>query len=271
MKEYLLTYKISHLSQSPLINSRKVLEIINEISNGNPFIRNGNILAFDDAGPLIITTGRISRQKGFETIFQAIPEVIKSIPNAKFLLLILPTEYSLKEIKEYALFVKKYPKNLRIIFGVAAEIFQIAHIAADLYCALSRWEPFGIIALEAMASKLPVIATKVGGLQETIIDIRDDPKNGTGLLIEKDKPSQFSNALISLIKIAQISNLDIDEKIIQFAKDIPDLYLKDIVLSDTKIYDRIKENCYRRVNQSFRWQKVTQKLIEIYKQVINLY
>ncbi|TFG19283.1 MAG: hypothetical protein EU533_06910, partial [Promethearchaeota archaeon] len=67
MKEYLLTYKISHLNQSPLINSIKVLEIINEISNGNPFIRNGNILAFDDAGPLIITTGRISRQKGFET------------------------------------------------------------------------------------------------------------------------------------------------------------------------------------------------------------
>ncbi|TFG23833.1 MAG: glycosyltransferase, partial [Promethearchaeota archaeon] len=270
MKEYLLTYKISHLNQSPLINSIKVLEIINEISNGNPFIRNGNILAFDDAGPLIITTGRISRQKGFETIFQAIPEVIKNIPNAKFLLLILPTEYSLKEIKEYALFVKQYPKNLRIIFGVAAEIFQIAHIAADVYCALSRWEPFGIIALEAMASKLPVIATKVGGLQETIIDIRDDSKNGTGILIEKDNPSQFSNALISLIKIAQISNLDSDEEIIQFAKDIPDFKLRDIVLSDTKFYNKIKENCYRRVNESFRWQKVTQKLKEIYKQVIKL-
>jgi starch synthase len=268
MKDYLLTYKISHLSESPLINSKKVLEIINEISNGNPFIRNGNILAFDESGPLIIATGRISRQKGFETIFEAIPEVIKIIPNAKFLFLILPTEYSLKEIKEYAQFVKKYPKNLRIIFGVAAEIFQIAHITANAYCALSRWEPFGIIALEAMASKLPVIATKVGGLQETIIDIRNDPKNGTGLLIEKDNPSQFSNALISLIKIAEISYLDDDSKVIKFAKDIPDLNLKDFVLSDKNLYNKIKENCYRRVNESFRWQKVTQKLKVLYKSII---
>ena len=271
MKDYLLTYKISHLSESPLIISKKVLEVINEISNGNPFIKNGNILAFDEVGPLIIATGRISRQKGFETIFEAIPEVIKIIPNVKFLLLILPTEYSLKEIKAYAQFVKKYPRNLRIIFGVAAEIFQIAHIAADAYCALSRWEPFGIIALEAMASKLPVIATKVGGLQETIIDIRKDPKNGTGLLIEKDNPYQFSNALISLIKIAEISNLGNDDEITLFTKDIPDLNVKDIVLSDNKFYTKIKENCYRRVNESFRWNKVTQKLIELYRKVITLY
>ncbi|MBD3339852.1 MAG: hypothetical protein GF353_12135, partial [Candidatus Lokiarchaeota archaeon] len=64
MKKYLLTYKIGNLEQSPLINSEKVLKAINQISNGNPFIKNGNIKAFSSSGPLMITTGRMSPQKG---------------------------------------------------------------------------------------------------------------------------------------------------------------------------------------------------------------
>ena len=38
IKEFLIKYKIGTLSQSPLINSQHVLNTINEISNGNPFI-----------------------------------------------------------------------------------------------------------------------------------------------------------------------------------------------------------------------------------------
>jgi len=270
MKDYLLTYKISHLKQSPLIKSEKVLNVINEISNGNPFIKTGNIKSFDESGPLVIATGRISRQKGFETILEAIPDVIKAIPKVKFLLLILPTEYSLNKIKEYAHFVKKYPNNLRIVFGIAAEIFQLAHIGADAYCALSRWEPFGIIALEAMASKLPVIATKVGGLQESIIDIRTDPQNGTGILIEKDNPVQFTDALISVFKLAEISNSNKKSEIISIANNIPDKILKNQALSDANYYNKIRENCYRRVKEHFGWQIVTEKLNELYRKAMEL-
>ncbi|GAJ13728.1 unnamed protein product, partial [marine sediment metagenome] len=147
MRKFLLEYKIGNLSQSPLINSKSVLDTINEISNGNPFIKNGNIKAFSESGPLVLTTGRVSPQKGFEIIFEAIPEVLKAVHNAKFLFLILPTDYSLNEIKSYAHYVKQYPENIRIIFGVASDIFYLAHISADVYCALSRWEPFGIMAL----------------------------------------------------------------------------------------------------------------------------
>jgi starch synthase len=276
MKRYLLTYKIGNLSQSPLINSKKVLDAINEISNGNPFVKNGNIKAFNDSGPLVITTGRITPQKGFEVILDAIPEVIKTIPNAKFLLLILPTDYNLDEIKTYAKFVKLYPDNLRIIFGVASDIFYLAHIAADAYAALSRWEPFGIIALEAMASKLPIIATKVGGLQESIIDLRQDPENGTGVLIEKDNPSQFANALISIFKLAEIAEkvkktgsiYEVDTLLM--ANQIPDGVIKSRVLLKANYYDKMKENCYNRVKNNFRWSIVSKKLIALYSKIKNL-
>ncbi len=276
MKKYLLTYKLSHLDRSPLIQSEKVLKVITDISNGPEFIKNGYIKAFDQSGPLVITTGRMSPQKGFETIFEAIPIVLKVIPNAKFLFLILPTDYSINEIRTYAQYVKKYPNNLRIIFGVATDIFYLAHIASDVYCALSRWEPFGIIALEAMSTKLPVIATKVGGFQESIIDIRNFPEIGTGILIDKDNPIQFANALISLFKLKEISEKVKDKKDIyktanfQLVNQIPDKILESLVLLDPNYYNKIKENCYNRVEKNFRWSIVSKKLIELYTIIKNL-
>ncbi len=276
MKKYLLTHKLSHLDRSPLIQSDKVMKVINEISNGTQFIKNGYIKTFDQSGPLVITTGRISPQKGFETIFEAIPLVIKVIPNAKFLFLILPTEYSLNEIRIYSQYVKKYPKNLRIIFGVAIDLFHLAHIASDLYCALSRWEPFGIIALEAMSTKLPVIATKVGGFQESIIDIRNFPEIGTGILIDKDNPVQFADALISLFKLKEISEKVKSKEAIyetesfQLVNQIPDKILESLVLLDPNYFNKIKENCHKRVENNFRWSIVSKKLIDLYTIIKNL-
>ena len=268
LKKYLLEYKLGNLSESPLISSAKVLKEINEISNGNPFVKNGRIKAFEKSGPLILTTGRISPQKGFETIFKAIPEVIKVIRDAKFLFLILPTDYSLSEIKEYSNFVKKFPENIRIIFGVASDIFYLAHIASDVYCALSRWEPFGIMALEAMASRVPVIGTRVGGLQETILDIRTNPKKGTGLLINKDNESEFTEALISLLLTAKVASLfknnsnqkDLDVLI----NLIPEESIKSLVLSDFSLYYKMQDNCQERVEENFKWKIVSKKLIKIY-------
>ena len=278
LKKYLLEYKIGHLNHSPLVNSPKVLKTINELSDSDYFIKNGTILPFESYGPLLLTTGRISPQKGFEIIFQSIPAITRIIPNMKFLFLILPTDYSLDEIKVYASYVKQYPNNLRIIFGVASDIFYLAHLAADVYCALSRWEPFGIMALEAMASKLPVIATKVGGLQETIIDIRNSPKIGTGLLIDKDNHRQFTEALISLVKSAEVAHkakindipITKNNELLNLINQIPDATIKSNILLNPVFYEEIRENCYKRVKNNFSWKIVSQKLVKLYLKLLNI-
>ncbi|TXT63501.1 MAG: GDP-mannose-dependent alpha-(1-6)-phosphatidylinositol monomannoside mannosyltransferase [Promethearchaeota archaeon] len=273
MKKFLLIHKIGNLDQSPLINSEKILATINQISNGNPFVKNGRIKAFENSGPLALMTGRLSKQKGFGLILKSIPDIIKKIPNAKFLFLILPTEYSIDEIKEYAKYVKEYPENLRIIFGVAADIFDLAHLSADVYCAVSRWEPFGIIALEAMASKLPIIATKVGGLQETVIDIRNNPDKGTGLLIDKDEESQLIKAIVDMLQLS-IINRESREKDRSYLNDIEiitDESIKEIVKNDPEVYSKIKKNCYLRVEENFRWEQVVQKLGNLYEKIKRIY
>jgi starch synthase len=249
-----------------------VLKTINEVSNGNIFIKNGIITPFENSGPLAISTGRISKQKGFDMIFEAIPSVIEAIPNAKFLLLILPTEYSLTEIKEYAEYVKKFSNNLRIVFGVAPSIFNLAHISADIYLALSKWEPFGIIVLEAMASKLPVIATKVGGMQETLIDLKKDPERGTGVFIKEDSVSQLSTNIISLFKSARISETITltHEKRLKIIDGIPDEKIKALIKENPQYFSKVRENCYTRVVKHFRWEKVSKKLRDLYYRLIEL-
>ncbi|TXT58231.1 MAG: GDP-mannose-dependent alpha-(1-6)-phosphatidylinositol monomannoside mannosyltransferase [Promethearchaeota archaeon] len=274
MKKYLLTYKIGNLAKSPLIRSEKVLKAINEISDGNQFIKNGGrIKVFDDSGPLAISTGRVSPQKGFDVILESIPKIIEKIPKAKFLLLILPTDYSIEEIKEYSKYVKKYPDNLRIIFGIAPDVFNLAHLASDVYCALSRWEPFGIMALEAMASKMPVVASKVGGLQETILDLRKHTDKGTGFLIEKDNKHQFIEAMVNIFLTAQIYEKSAfyddlkEDELNKMREGISYEELRAQLEKDPQYFTKIKQYCYNRVENHFRWRIVSKKLINLYTDI----
>ncbi len=273
IKQYLLTKKISNLSHDLTINSPIIHQILDEISLNNPYINAGNALPFSDSGPLVLMTGRISPQKGFDIALEAVPEVISAIPNAKFLFLLMPTEHSADDIKNFASSALKYPNNIRIIFGSSEQLLYIAYLAADVYAALSRWEPFGIIALEAMASKLPVIATKVGGFQESILDIRQNPANGTGMLIERDNPSQFASSLVDLLRLCEISKYGPEKELesLQAINLISDAIVKSQVLINKKYYETIRENCYKRVASQFRWSTVTMKLISLYQKAKKLH
>lgn len=70
----------------------------------------------------------------------------------------------------------------------------------DILVIPSLSESFGVVALEAQAMKIPVIATNVGGLPEVIIDKK------TGLLIEPKNPEAIANAILYLCDNPEISN-----------------------------------------------------------------
>ncbi len=127
-----------------------------------------------------------------------------------------------------------------------------------------------------MSSKIPVSATKVGGFQESIIDLNNDLEIGTGILVKKENPEELANALVSMLITSEICRLKkTNERITESELNLmahivfyPALRKK--VLKDNLYYDKIKENCLKRVEENFRWKIVSQKLINIYNKSIKL-
>ncbi|WP_309736489.1 glycosyltransferase family 4 protein [Chamaesiphon sp. OTE_75_metabat_556] len=64
---------------------------------------------------------------------------------------------------------------------------------AAVFCLPTRLEPFGIVFLEAMAHKLPVVATNIGAIPELIIEGKN------GYLVEPDNPQQLTEKLIEIL------------------------------------------------------------------------
>ena len=270
LREYFLTKAIAKLKpQEPILDEGPIKKKVYDLKK-RPFLGRGKVEAFSSDGPMVLMTGRLSEQKGVDILFKAIPKVLRKVPDAKFVLLLLPTQDEIELIDTYAEETSKYRDSVRIIFGKAPSIYFLAHICSDTFACPSKWEPFGIMALEAMATGNPVIATKTGGLKETIIDLNEDPTNGTGILIPPKKHKNLADAIISLLAIMKIQErylkgkLDEEEKG-KIAELIKHERLRDIVLKNPSYGSKIRENCLKRVEEHFRWNKVIDMLIKVYQ------
>jgi glycosyltransferase involved in cell wall biosynthesis len=65
--------------------------------------------------------------------------------------------------------------------------------AADVFAMASRAEPFGLVYVEAMAMRLPVVAFRTGGTPEVVVD------GVTGLLSEPDDLERLTNNILGLL------------------------------------------------------------------------
>jgi len=254
----------------PILPNLEIKSVIATEFATPPYHPDGSVDPFDSDGPLVLVTGRVSPQKGIEDLLAIIPEIVAQIPDVKFLFLMVPTPYALDDLRAYMEVARAFPDNIRFIFGLAGSIFLLAHLSADVYTCPSRWEPFGIVALEAMASRIPVVATYVGGLQESIVHLEDHPDTGTGLLCPQGDQQALKFALVSLLRAMQIAEnkakdpsltaTDVQAKLAQIVH--PGLLEK--VRHDLTFGSTVRSNAYSRVEITFRWAEVSKKLKRIY-------
>jgi glycosyltransferase involved in cell wall biosynthesis len=73
------------------------------------------------------------------------------------------------------------------------EALASLYASGELCVLPSRTETCGLVALEAMASGLPVIAADAGGFRDSVTP------DGNGLLVDPDDPSAFADAIIALV------------------------------------------------------------------------
>ncbi|HDH91569.1 MAG TPA: glycosyltransferase family 1 protein [Candidatus Aenigmarchaeota archaeon] len=115
--------------------------------------------------PVILFVGRMTYQKGGDMLVEAIPDVLKDYPNAKFVFIgdgymKAHLEHRCRElgIMHAVRFTGYVPENVKINWLKACDMVVVP----------SRNEPFGIVVLEAWASGKPVIATHGTGAGELV-------------------------------------------------------------------------------------------------------
>ncbi|MHB1769633.1 MAG: glycosyltransferase family 4 protein [Minisyncoccota bacterium] len=129
-----------------------------------------------------------------------------------------PTKRIADAIRAFGTFVKTHPEAILVVIGAGQERERLESLvrdlhmrdhvsfagfredaaallgAFDLFIHASRSEALGYAVLEAGCAALPVVATRVGGIPEIILD------DGHGLLVQRENPAALAVAMESLIQ-----------------------------------------------------------------------
>jgi starch synthase len=210
-----------------------------------------------DDGPLVLFAGRMVYQKGVDLLIRAFRETLNVIPNAKLIILGLPSgDYGL--LQDVINKASEMGGNIRIIVSTSLpnDIYKLFFYAASVFAIPSRWEPFGLVSVEAMALGVPVVAYAVGGLRETVVDIRGDSENGTGFLVEPENIWELGRALTTSLLLSIAT-----EK-----KDTSILNNTNLIYKPESVdfWDKVRENSIRRVEENFRWSISVNQLLNCY-------
>jgi glycogen(starch) synthase len=114
---------------------------------------------------LVLLVGRLVYEKGFQLALDALPEVIERVENVRFLVAGSGTHEA--ELKAQA---QRLGLSERGVFlgWIGDDALHSLYRIADLCVVPSIYEPFGLVALEAMASGCPCIVADTGGLREVV-------------------------------------------------------------------------------------------------------
>ncbi|GGU02384.1 glycogen synthase [Sulfodiicoccus acidiphilus] len=207
-------------------------------------------------GQLVLFTGRVVYQKGLDLLLKSFKRVVNRVPDARLVVLGIPgKEYDL--LREVVNDASALPNNVRLLLSSSIDraTYKLFHYAASVFVSSSRWEPFGINVIEAMAVGTPVVGYRVGGVAETVVDLRYNA-DGTGLLARPESVEELADYLSSallLSKAAEESNMET-------------LRTQSVVSTDdVRLWLKIRQNAINRVRQNFTWDAARDRVLECYK------
>jgi glycosyltransferase involved in cell wall biosynthesis len=179
---------------------------------------------------IVLFVGRLVYEKGVHVLINAVPKVLEKV-NAKFI--IVGNGYMKEQLSNI---VKNMGLAHKVHFTgfVDDETLRKLQKCADVSVVPSLFEPFGIVALEAMAAKSPVVVSDTGGLSEIV------EHEVTGVKVYANNPESLTWGITKVL---------LDEN---FAK-------------------RIKENAYKKVQEKYNWNKIAQQTKATYETILNEY
>jgi len=125
------------------------------------------------AGKIVLAIGRLARNKGYDLLIDAFSVVAPRIADAHLHLAVGGTRLNATEreiLADLKKRVRRYKLRSRVTFGGFVSDRDLAnhYRAADVFVLSSRYEPFGMTAIEAMACGTPTVITTHGGLYRAV-------------------------------------------------------------------------------------------------------
>ncbi len=123
----------------------------------------GRFAAPDDR--LVLLVGRLVYEKGFQLALDALQPIIEKLGNVRFLVAGSGTHEAQLKAQTAELGLQEHGTFLG---WIGDDVLHSLYRIADLCVVPSLYEPFGLVALEAMASGCPCIVADTGGLREVV-------------------------------------------------------------------------------------------------------
>ncbi|MDW8200794.1 MAG: glycosyltransferase [Cyanobacteriota bacterium SKYGB_h_bin112] len=194
-------------------------------------------LGFSCRDQIVLYVGRFDPRKGLETMIRACDQShAKRSGNLRIVIAggTDPLQGEASEQRRIKCLVNELGLASCTLFTgrVSHDLLPLYYTAADVCVIPSEYEPFGLVAIEAMACGTPVIASAVGGLKFAVV-----PEE-TGLLVPPGNIAAFAAAI-------------------------------DRVLSADELWlHRIRKLASERVQQNFSWTHVAAKLSHLYRHTL---
>ena len=188
---------------------------------------------------ILLFVGRLEWRKGVGTLISAVGLLEGNIPGVKALIVggrIFGLRKNNDDWNEYQRLLDKAEEEnvsdkIHFVGRVDQGRLPLFYSAADILVIPSYYEPFGLVVLEGMASQIPIVASRKGGLRLTIKDGQN------GLLFEPRNP------------------FDLKEKVLQ-------------IYHSQELADFLLKNAYQDVLENYSWKYIAEKINNIYKSFI---
>ena len=149
--------------------------------------------------PIIGMVANFGPYKDHETIIKAFEKVKRKIPEVLLMLVgDLMVDQGPERLERLRSNVRRLGLDSNVVFtGQWHPVSEII-FCFDVGILSSHWEGFGNVVVEYMAMNKPVVATRVGGIPEIVID------GETGFLVEPHNPFEMANRVIDLLADPQL-------------------------------------------------------------------
>jgi len=183
---------------------------------------------------MILFLGRLVGVKGVDKLIMAMPHILPKFPKTRLVIV------GVGDLQEYLVNLVKtmrLEEYVKFRFDFISEEERIIHYAAcDVAVFPSLYEPFGIVALEAMSMERPVVvgAAGVSGMREIVVCCSEEQ---CGYHIDPNNPSDIAWGIMSVLESPERRKM-------------------------------LGKNGRKRVLSEFTWSKIAEKTADLYEQLL---